>query len=246
MSKKNKQIRVIFILILILGMIVFNGCKGNSFNKEDNMGKIDLTDDEKRILKDIFIDEDRIGKGELLDYQISCLEQIRYSEKYLKRKYNSDFYIVSYEQISKLNSVGRMHFREENESDIYELIIEKDNESYTARDNYYNKIIQDKYDNYLESLIIEETGINCLTDTEFKGLIGEEADSNMSIDKVLELGNELSRYTYIYIKESGLSENDIEIILKKFMFENNLYGSYTVCVGDEEQNIKQIRFNCFY
>lgn len=246
MSKKKKQVRVTFIVILILGMIMFNGCKDNGFNKENNMGKIDLTDDEKRVLKDIFIDEDRICKGELLDYQIRCLEQIRYSEKYLKRKYNNDFYIVSYEQISKLNSVGRMHFRKEDESDIYELILEKDNDGYMARDNYYNRIIQDKYDDYLKSLIIEETGINCLTDTEFKSLMGEEADSNLSIDKVLELGNELSRHTYIYIKEYGISENDIEIILKKFMLENNLYGSYTVCLGDEEQNIKQIRFNCFY
>lgn len=138
--------RRIFLVLGVFFIFVLVGCKQKgeetqNTEMENSMEKIVLTEQEERLLCDLYIDEERIREGYLYGYQKKCLEQIRFGVKYLEETYpDKDFELLMCHPKSKVNMVTTISFQEEgNTEKEYTLIIEPDGNDWMARDNYGDK-----------------------------------------------------------------------------------------------------------
>lgn len=192
---------------------------------------VDMTDDEIRLLCNIYIDEDRIREYKLYDYQKETLYDIRLVQNYLDDKYGKKFYIQTYVPGSLENSNGEAVFYDtENENQMYSAVVkEDDNMEHYVEDNYYSFVIGKIYDEYVEATIKKELGIDCISYTNFLSNLGEEYDGT-SLEPILELGRDLSRDTFLFFntEDNQISfEEKLTDVLKK----NSLFGSYALCLG---------------
>lgn len=230
------------ILVLALASCVcttascsFNNRSANVNNvREKHTENLHLTQEEENILCDTYINEEQIRNGELYSYQIECLNQLRFSKDYLRNKYNRDFLVINFIPITKVNKIGEMYFTDKGSKteNVYHLNIEKNGSDYVAIDNYYQTLIQEKYDYAVKKLIKHYLGIESEVYTNFNSLLGDEINGGQSVEELFQMGSNLPRTTFIFLDKQDVDESRIEEDLKKVVYENNLYGSYHIYCGE--------------
>ena len=226
--------------------------------EESSMKEIELTAEESRLLCAIYSKEDKIKRGELYSYQEECLSQIRAAKAYLFEKYARDFYVFSYNPISRMDVYGRMLFATEEDQTSYQLLLRQEDDTYHIEDNYYGSLIQKDYDSAVEELIHDQMGIDCHSLTSFSALKGMEFNGNLTSDDIFALGSELSRDTQLFFNQGDFSAGKEEEI-KELLLNQNLYGSYSLYYGENllsqkhvesyvresKDQISVLYFNCF-
>lgn len=78
------------LIFYLFSLLIFPSCHQDpafSSESENAVEIIEMTDHEKALLKDLYIDEERVEQGKLYGYQKSYLMQLRFATHYLEEKY---------------------------------------------------------------------------------------------------------------------------------------------------------------
>ncbi len=78
------------LIFYLFSLLIFPSCHQDpafSSESENAVEIIEMTDHEKALLKDLYIDEERVEQGKLYGYQKSYLMQLRFAAHYLEEKY---------------------------------------------------------------------------------------------------------------------------------------------------------------
>lgn len=221
--KKKTWLYILFFLLLAVC-----GCKPQNKDKEGmgSMEDVTLTESEEKLLCDLYMNEEDIREGKLKEYQWKCLKQIRFGKEYLEEKYpGKSFEFLTCNPMNKTNSVTSITFYEqEDETREYNLVIEEEEESYTAADNYYGILIREAYDEAVTQCLFDAGIEPCVTYTTFDELKGAETDGKLTPQDIFAMGSSLGRSTEVFLDSDSSRMQEVQKVMK----ENNLYGSYTI------------------
>ena len=237
MKKKGLVIAISIFALLNNGCSVYDNGTDKLYESEymevNDMDKIELTEQEEKLLCDLYMNEDRIREGKLYDYQVKCLEKIRFGMEYLKNKYpGKSFVFLTCNPQSKVNSSTIITFYEKKDKEKnYTLEIKTEGDSDQGFDNYYGSLLADAYDQAVAEKLLEEGIEGCVTFTTFRGLHGNEVDGSLTVEKIFKKGSALGRNTDIFIDSDlydiGMRDEIVDTI-KTVMIQNDLYGSYHI------------------
>lgn len=132
--------KFLFILCSVLTVLA-SGCRREEQQPPKQPEEtIELTDEEERILCELYVDEERIREGKLYGYQETCLEQLRFAMDYLEEKYpNKDFEILTIHPKSKVTMRTTVEFYEPGYTESYHnLFIEPNGDGWTGVDDFEN------------------------------------------------------------------------------------------------------------
>lgn len=208
-----------------------------STNQNGEISQIELTDDEIRILSETYLQEDRIAQGKLYKHQEKQLGRLRFATAYLEEKY-PDKKLVIRNCSEKANSDGSWAFsfyENTDENGIFHIYVkELSDGEYSATEDYWKVALEELYDGWLSEQFSKLLGQTVSTSTAFLG--NEDHSDVTSIEEIKALREKLPRTTDIQVS----SVNDVESImtvLKEYVLENNLYGSYFVYEGESKKEI---------
>lgn len=252
MKRKNK-LGICSVLVLTVGLLCGCAAKEGATGKEEGqfeskvvieereqMQDIKLTEEEEKLLCEVYINEDRIKEGVLLDYQVECLEQIRLAKQYLEQKYpETAFEIIQIAPMSKINTITEVSFVANSDDTVYNMQITKENDEYQAADNYYGVLIREAYDEYLTEQLKKKGFSTGITYTKFSHVYGAEIDGRLTVEKILELDKDLSRNTGIFVEGAKQEAGSISKEIEDYVRSLGIYGSYTVYVIEDMTNVGQ-------
>ena len=119
----------------------------------ENMESMELTDQEKRLLCEIYPMEERIMEGRLFNYQKDTVTGFRAGMDYLARKYPGyDFEALSITPASKFDPWMVVRIQS-GDAGIWELKVTPEKEGFSFADTFYNALLQEKYDSTVEELL---------------------------------------------------------------------------------------------
>lgn len=130
--------KFLFILCSVLAVLA-SGCRREEQQPPKQPEEtIELTEEEERILCELYVDEERIREGKLYGYQETCLEQLRFAMDYLEEKYpDKDFTILAIHPKSKINMRTTVEFYELGDTENYHnLFIEPDADGWVGEDDF--------------------------------------------------------------------------------------------------------------
>ena len=130
--------KFLFIMCSVLAVLA-SGCRREEQQPPKQPEEtIELTDEEERILCELYVDEERIREGKLYGYQETCLEQLRFAMDYLEEKYpDKDFTILAIHPKSKVTLRTTVEFYEPGDAENYHnLFIDPDVDGWTGVDDY--------------------------------------------------------------------------------------------------------------
>lgn len=130
--------KFLFILCSVLAVLA-SGCKREEQQPPKQPEEtIELTDEEERILCELYVDEERIREGKLYGYQETCLEQLWFAMDYLEEKYpGEDFTILAIHPKSKVTLRTTVEFYEPGNTENYHnLFIEPDGDGWVGEDDF--------------------------------------------------------------------------------------------------------------
>ena len=184
----------IILWITILVMSLIGGCGISISNNEP----IHMSNEEKAILKSIYVNEERIDTVDLLSHQEDTLNRYRFGIESLKSKYPSyKFEIITAEPATKLNSYANFTFVSDSSGDNkYSLYVYKDsNDEYYAEDNFYSFTYGKLVDDYMYDFIhnINESTYGVKSRMNF--VKGADFDENLTIDDLNKVAFQLTVYT---------------------------------------------------
>lgn len=184
----------IILWITILVMSLLSGCGISISNNEP----IHMSNEEKALLKSIYVNEERIDTGDLLSHQEDTLNRYRCGVESLKSKYPSyNFEIITAEPATKLNSYANFTFVSDSSGDNkYSLYVYKDNnDEYYAEDNFYSFTYGKLVDDYMYDFIhnINESTYGVKSGMTF--VKGADFDENLTIDDLNKVAFQLTVYT---------------------------------------------------
>lgn len=233
-------------IIILLMVILLSGCgkniaAGNSQstqtisnakeNGDNSMNKIEMTEQEIKILCETYSNEESIKEGKLYEYQTKQLKRIRTVSEYLKEKYGEEFTIIRCWESPDDRNGYRFDFINEKSSEVeYTAYVNADDDS-DIKDNYYEALLSAGYDEWLSKELSDLLGQKVLTYTNFTSYFGSEFNGKEGIDGAKRMGNSLSRNSYIYLNSAdGLTENAERIY--ELVQKENLYGAYFLYAED--------------
>lgn len=244
-----------FLLMLIVSL---TGCAGmswtgkktgetvNLFEKnETGMSKKkdsqDMKEIELQLLIDVFGDEQRLSRGQLYSYEKEALGQLRAGEEYLLDKYKENsFQLESFSPASKSRPWAELIFKYDRVLFRTKIIPSEDMTSYSCEDDFYSYLIREEYDAMIEQ-ILAQAGCTVRSYTKFLSTIGNELDSDASIDELLEYKAKLSRDTHLFVEENG-SEEETAAIIQNAIKKASIYGNYWIYYtdGNTEGDIREL------
>lgn len=183
---------ILWITILVISLL--SGCGISISNNEP----IHMSNEEKALLKSIYINEERIDTGDLLSHQEDTLNRYRCGVESLKNKYPSyDFEIITAEPATKLNNYANFTFVSDSSGDNkYSLYVYKDNnDEYYTEDNFYSFTYGKLVDDYMYDFIhnINEGTYGVKSRMTF--VKGADFDENLTIDDLDKVAFQLTVYT---------------------------------------------------
>lgn len=234
--KKEKSVLLIMLMALC---IFFSGCFGfgaEEQNEDDTEESIvEMTDEEKDFLCRLYFGEERIRKGKLFPYQEETLKQYRFAKEYLNEKYPGyNFNLYCFLPANKINGpVTRVDFMEQDKESGYgtfNMVIEGEDGSYSATDNFYRYLLRPGYDEALTEKLHDAGIEGCITYTRFSGLFGSEVDGTMTMEDLFAHGTEMGmkRDTKIFIDMEGGENEETEKLVQQVetvFREVNQYGA---------------------
>ena len=202
-------------LAFLLLCILLSGC-GSSRQKEEVKGgeslqeregsaeTVDMTDEEKRLLCEIYPMEDRIRDGELYDYQKDTLDAFRAGMEYLSGKYPGyAFEALSVTPATKFDPWMIVRIQS-GDSGIWELKVTPENGGYSFADTFYNVPLAGDYDGLLEGLLWD-AGMEIRSHTEFTAF-RDNVGPGTTAEEILEMGRGLPKMTHLFIEDPGYTE----------------------------------------
>ena len=217
-----KMIKTKLLLIAAAGCFLISGCQSPQASAEvrstaakkavsqeaepsndkggeemEEMEIMELTEQEKRLLCEIYPMEERIMEGRLFNYQKDTLTAFRAGMDYLARKYPGyDFEALSITPASKFDPWMIVRIRS-GETGIWELKVTPQGEDFSFSDTFYNVLLREKYDSSLEE-ILKEAGFEVRSYTVFK-TPKEETGPETTVEELLK--NRLPRMTHLFIQK---------------------------------------------
>lgn len=225
------------ILLTVIGLITSCGC--GLWGKEETWEHMELTQEEKDVLCNVYIDDEKINQGELLPYQKRTVEQYRYAKEVLARKYPSyEFKITYCEPQTIMNEYMMLYFceveNEEIDETVYTMYVYEGEDGYYAEDNFYDKVFSPKYEVFLYEELQETEKDIIKIQTSMSCVENEDYDENMTVEDVLSGKLKISPDTIIFIFRAKISESEGEEIFtelkEKIIKELDLYGSYQIMI----------------
>ena len=212
-------------LVMIMLAVFWAGCGKNSGKGEGRMNKVEMTEEEVRLLCAVYTGEKRIQDGMLMEFEKAALDQFRAGMKYLEEKYHSyEFKVLTYGPLNKLNTTGEIRV-EAPDGEVYNVGITLKDEEIVCSDNFYASLITKEYNKKLEKLFTD-AGLTVKVDTKFPQYVGNEANENTSLDELLKLFPKLNRLVKIYY--DGADSFGVKDKVEAVIRENSLYGSYNI------------------
>ena len=215
-------------------------------NQKENGGEdmpVEMTQEQKTLLKKNAVDEDAVERGELFSWQKEILRQYDYAMEYLKGKYPSySFHIVDVAPKNKLNPYTTFEFTEENSGDkYYELYLDIE-EQYSARDNFYGKIIGPKYEEQLMTLL-QAANIPCdRVEARFNAVADESFNEELDVNEIIK-GNIVTNQTvFLHINSQSLDGASYEEVYKQiheYIDTQKINGYFIVIIYDGEIDPKK-------
>lgn len=246
---KNKLLKIVLLNSIVM-VLITSGCSNKNVDdtivdyleESSAMQSVEMTEQEKLLLKEIYINEQNIDNGKLYDYQEKCLEQIRFADNYLNNKYTDDnFEIINCSPMSKLSCITTMSFTANEDEKVYDLQISMVDGQYVAEDNYYGYLIREKYDEILGELLKKNGYSNFSVKTDFSTVYGKDINGEIDCEAIIEENMKISRTTDITLNNAGDNSDIIAAEIKEFIQEKEIYGAYNIY--DNSGLI--IYFNCF-
>ena len=184
----------IILWITILVMSLLSGCGISISNNEP----IHMSNEEKVLLKSIYVNEERIDTGDLLSHQEDTLNRYRCGIESLKSKYPSyNFEIITAEPATKLNNYANFTFVSDSSGDNkYSLYVYKDNnDEYYAEDNFYSFTYSKLVDSYMYDFIHNINEDTYCVKSKMTYVKGADFDENLTIDDLNKVAFQLTVYT---------------------------------------------------
>ena len=196
---------------------------GNDMGDQEIMN---LTEQEKKLLCEIYPMEDRIMEGRLFSYQKRTVGAFRAGMNWLSAKYPEyTFEALSLAPATKFYPWMTVRIRSGN-SGVRELRVTPGEEGYSFGDTFYNELLREKYDAKVEELL-REAGFTTRSFTEFTAA-QEKTGPETSVEELLEMKSLLPRMTHLYIdgvsgkEEQGSTAEAVRTALK----DAGVYGAY--------------------
>lgn len=184
----------IILWITIIVMSLLSGCGISISNNEP----IHMSNEEKALLKSIYVNEERIDTGDLLSHHEDTLNRYRYGIESLKSKYPSySFEIITAEPATKLNNYANFTFVSDSSGDNkYSLYVYKDNnDEYYAEDNFYSftygKLVDDYMYDFIHNINEGTYGVK----SKMTYVKGANFDENLTINDLNKVAFQLIVYT---------------------------------------------------
>ena len=222
----------IALVLLLFGLADIMVCKDAERQKEASIVReeVELTQEKKDFLAEMYVDGDRIQEGKLYSYQKEVLYQYDYALKYLERKYPSHtFEITGCSPKGMGIDYSTFWFRADGEEKVCDLYLEEDDEgNYSCRDNYYAELLESSYDAALLSFLQESVPECVGVVSAYNAVQGEEIDENFTGQDVLNGNYNISNTTEIYVFEPDASKaqslaDKIESVIKERKIEGSHY-----------------------
>lgn len=250
-----KVVKLLCVCLIVIVMLV--GCNPVSTAlSEIPADTTKMTQEEIDVLVDTYPNEaDIILSGDLYLHHNTALKELRVMREYLNKKYpNEEISIVSYNPEWLFQDYASFGLKDA-DGKAYASKLEQTKLGYKCTDDYYGKILRNKYDAFIKSTL-EESGYVLEVYTTFVTFQGEEINSETTVNEFLELAPKTTRYTHIFV----LGAKDLETIserIEEIIIANNIYGCYAVYAVDNIQwgdvsemeegclDYERVRFNWF-
>ena len=227
----------IALVLLLFGLADIMECKDAGKQREAGIVReeVELTQEKKDFLAEMYMDGDRIQEGKLYGYQKEVLYQYDYALKYLERKYPSHTFEItgcSPKGMGIDHSTFWFRADEEEDDKVYDLYLEEDKEgNYSCEDNYYKTLLRDSYDEAVLELLQESVPECVGVIVGFDNTQGEEINENLTGKEILEGNYNLPNFTDIYVFEPDASRaqiltDEIEAVIE----EKNIVGAYSIYI----------------
>ena len=230
----------IALVLLLFGLADIMECKDAERQKEASIVReeVELTQEKKDFLAEMYVDGDRIQEGKLYGYQKEVLYQYDYALKYLERKYPSHtFELTACNPKNRFIDYSKFCFIADDEEDnmereVYYLYLREDDKgNYSCEDSYYKALLTDSYGEALLEFLQERVPECVGVFTGFQHVKGEEINEKLTGKEVLEGNYNLFNLTDIYVFEPNASKaqslaDEVEAVIKR----KNTIGSYDVYI----------------
>ena len=221
------------------------GCSGkSSAGREQELnsgqgGEVEMTDEQKELLKKISVNEEKIEEGQLYEWQKEVLNQYDYAMNYLQKKYpECVFHIVDCDQKNNLNTYTTFTFTEEKNEELFDLYLyvnEEQEEKYTAKDNFYGVLLAEPYATAFLQKIRESFPQCVAARAEMVTVQGEEINAGTDVSNILSGSLKITNNVTIYVDGNEISDCDKTASeIEEYVHKQQIYGSYCVfvCKGD--------------
>ena len=243
-AKEKKKTKIVFIAVImgILAIIGFFWLLGDAILDImiPETPVYELSEEEKKWIKPVFIDQERIEEGRLLNYQIWEVEKGRYGLSVLNEKYPGYQFRITYLYID--SSFSNFTVKEKRTGECFSMYVSRNEDgSYEVEDNFYAYLFKGKYENYLlkqlkikiDNIIEVNSGITSVK--------GREYDINMTVEDILTERLQINPRIYIHISAKGMSIEDCmnyANLVENEVKNIDLYGSYDVFFWNSTEEMK--------
>ncbi len=190
----------------------------------ENMESMELTDQEKRLLCEIYPMEERIMEGRLFNYQKDTVTGFRAGMDYLARKYPGyDFEALSITPASKFDPWMIVRIQS-GDAGIWELKVTPEKEGFSFADTFYNALMQEKYDSMVEELL-KAAGFEVRSYTVFTAP-QEKTGPETTVEELRE--SRLPRMTHLFIQkpENKEAQDETAEAVQSALKNAGVYGNY--------------------
>jgi len=200
----------------------------------------------------MFIDEERIKAGRLTAYMEYTLAQFRYLKAYLAEKYpETKFEFSRGTKQTAADRFATFKFREGgNESEASSGEAEPKREFWAnvygnnddkpatlITDNYYAVAAEEKYGNYLKSLLGNDFGDTFSVYVEIVEQRGKSFDLESSINLYLKVQPSMNPWIQICFPKEAIADEDefnkLAGKVKEVILENNIHGTYWIATVED-------------
>lgn len=213
--------------------------------------EITMTAQEMELLSDLYAqDGDRIRAGKLFSHQEEALRQLRAGMDYLAQKYpDGAFTVTAFQPATKFHQSGELTLEEGGQT--YTAYVEAEGEDYACSDNYYEKYLQPRYDQHLES-VLSAGGYAGRSLTRFPSA-SQALGPDTTVEQLLQTAPKQTRTVDLFVTAQDLDRAAREV--RDLMVQAGLYGAYTLYLVPEldviqtleelRPQLESVSFSCF-
>ena len=223
---------LILMLMMMLSLAACSGRSqdGNTEEKKDmGYSNVEMTEKEKDLLCENFVDEDRIRNGQLNDAQKAALDELRAGTDLLDRKYPGlEYDILRLTPATKLTARGSLDVKIPGDdlNTYYVYTAYDDSGNISQSETVYGYVLREKYDAYVRGLLADR-GIDTCCYTVFAAEAGDEIDADTRPEELIAMGEDNLRYTDIFVENTG-DRDEAAASIEQVLSGEGISGIYRV------------------